>query len=121
MPPDNSVLCTERVVASPTSPVDRHIAQISHEVAQRLPRTIVDCILGIAAVHMASRNPGNKMLERLALETKVKVFQSHNRLLQTPHLQVSPDVVIATGILIFAMDVSSLSLTKGIANPCSVI
>jgi hypothetical protein len=65
---------------------------------------------------MASRSPGNRALERLALETKVNVFQSHNRLLQMAKQQVdlAPDVVICGGLLIFAMDVGRLTLDSRI-------
>lgn len=108
---DNSTICAERITVEQTKFIDRRLAPLSHETAQRLPRTIVNCILGIAAVHMASRNPGNRALERLALETKVNVFQSHNSLLQASHHQADqqPDVVICSGILIFAMDVSNIT------------
>ena len=108
--PDNSTICAERITSEEPKFIDRSIAPLSHDMIQRLPRSIVNCILGIAAVHMASRNPGNRVMERLALETKENVFQSHNRLLQTPHYQADhqPDVVICSGILIFAMDVGGL-------------
>jgi hypothetical protein len=68
---------------------------------------MVNCVLGIAAVHMLSQQPENAAMERLALETKVNVFQSHNRLLHMPrhHLDYQPNVVVCIGILIFAMDV----------------
>lgn len=57
---------------------------------------------------MAVHNPGNRALERLALETKVNVFQRYNRLLQAPptHVDHRPDVMICSSMLIFAMDVS---------------
>jgi hypothetical protein len=97
---------------------DRYIAPLSPEMAEKLPRIIVNSILGIAAVHMAARNPGNRALERLALETKVNVFQNHNRLLQMSKNQAEhrPDVVICSGILIFAMDVSNSLHSYVLAN-----
>jgi hypothetical protein len=61
-------------------------------------------ILANAAVHMASRQPANRTLERLALEAKVQGFQSFNALIQSPQNQ-QPDVIVAAGILVFAMDV----------------
>ncbi|KAF2688724.1 hypothetical protein K458DRAFT_151697 [Lentithecium fluviatile CBS 122367] len=110
----NSKICAERITSEETQFINQHIAPLSHETAQRLPRSIVNCILGIAAVHMASRNPGNRALERLALETKVNVFQSHNRLLQMPQDQIEhqPDVVICSGILIFAMDLFEHGMSR---------
>lgn len=110
-PLDNSTICTEQSGSSDTHFISRDIAKLSQDMVQRLPRSIVNCILGIAAVHMASRNPGNRTLEHLALETKVNVFQSHNRLLQMPQQRFDhqPDVVICSGILIFAMDVGRSS------------
>lgn len=109
---DNSTICSEMITMGESNFIDRRIAPLTQETAQRLPRSIVNCILGIAAVHMASRNPGHRALERLALETKVNVFQSHNYLLQTPQSQLDqqPDVIICSGILIFAMDVRRLHL-----------
>lgn len=90
--------------------IEREIPQITPKHAQLLPKSIFNALLGIAAVHMASRNPSNAALERLALETKVNIFQSHNRLLSMAQNQLDhrPDVVISCGILIFAMDVSDL-------------
>ena len=104
---DNSTICSELVTRKETKFIDRSIAPLNQEYAQQLPKSIVNCLLGIAAVHMASRNPGSVSLERLALETKANVFQSHNQLLRMPQSQLDqrPDVVISCGILIFAMDV----------------
>jgi len=107
---DNSTICREKVTREETKFIDRSIATITQENAQKLPKSIVNCILGVTAVHMASRQPGNRALERLALETKVNVFQSHNQLLRLPQTKIDqrPDVVICCSILIFAMDVSCL-------------
>ncbi|KAF1961084.1 hypothetical protein CC80DRAFT_229743 [Byssothecium circinans] len=102
----NSTICAERITIKETKVIDRQLAPLSHGVTQKLPRSIVNCILGIAAVHMASRHPGNRAWERLALETKVNIFQSYNRSMKSAenHTDLQPDVVICTGILIFAMD-----------------
>lgn len=104
-------MCSEHITRDENNFIDRKCAPLSLETARKLPKSVVDCILGIAAVHQASRNPGNLSLERLALETKVNVFQNHNRLLQMPQqrLEQRPDVVICCGILIFAMDVRNSS------------
>jgi hypothetical protein len=108
--PDNSTICAEQVTVENTKVIDRYTSPISAQVAQKLPKTIINCILGISAVHMASRHPEDRDMERLALETKVNVFQSYNRLMQISQEQdcVQPDVVICSGILIFAMDVGFL-------------
>jgi hypothetical protein len=74
-----------------------------------LPREILNCILGVAAVHMAARNPANRAMERIALETKVSLFQGINRLFQeSQHQRV--DVLFCCMSLMFAMDVSSMLL-----------
>jgi hypothetical protein len=106
-PVDNGTICTERMLSDKAAYTTRRIIPMSHELAQKLPKSIIDCILGIAAVHMAVRNPGNAALERLALETKVNVLQNHNRRLHMPHDQAEqrPDVLISSGLLIYAMDV----------------
>jgi hypothetical protein len=83
----------------------QRIAPISPEMARQLPRDISNCILGVAAVHMAWQNPGNRSIERLALETKVRVFQSINGLFEHPEHQRA-DVLYTCITLMFAMDVS---------------
>ncbi|CAI6333989.1 unnamed protein product [Periconia digitata] len=102
----NHTLCAERVTIGQTTTLDRHLAPLSVDTASRLPRIIVDCILAISAVHMSLQNPGNKALERLALEKKVGAYQSHNKTMVTPRDQtdIRPDVAICVGSLIFAMD-----------------
>ncbi|KAJ4289820.1 hypothetical protein N0V90_011151 [Kalmusia sp. IMI 367209] len=110
----NSTICSERVSRKETKFIERSIAPLNQEYARQLPRSIVNCLLGISAVHMASRNPGNTSFERLALETKVNVFQSHNQLLRMPQSQLDqrPDVVISCGILIFAMDLFEHGMSR---------
>lgn len=97
-------MCAETVTFEESKFINRMIAPLSREMMKKLPRVVVNGILGNAAVHMASRQPGNASLERLALETKVKVFQSFNGLLQCSHDQ-QPDVIITASALVFAMDV----------------
>ncbi|KAF2119142.1 hypothetical protein BDV96DRAFT_596911 [Lophiotrema nucula] len=99
----NSVMCTEQVTFEQSKFIDRSIAPISYDKIRKLPRDIVNCILGNAAVHMASRQPESRPLERLALETKAAVYQSFNRRLQEPQNQ-TPDTIVCCGGLIFAMD-----------------
>jgi hypothetical protein len=101
---DNTNMCAEHVTFQQTNFIAREIVPLSLELIEKLPRDLVNCILGNAAVHMASRQPGNRQLERLALETKVNIFQSFNRLLHSPQNQ-QPDVIICCGMLIFAIDV----------------
>ncbi|PVH98040.1 hypothetical protein DM02DRAFT_673662 [Periconia macrospinosa] len=102
----NSTICAERVTIEQTKVLERHLPTISAEVAERLPPIIANCILGFSAVHMASRNPGDKALEHLALEAKVHVYQHHNQLLTTPQYQgdLRPDVAACIGGLVFAID-----------------
>ncbi|KAF2183869.1 hypothetical protein K469DRAFT_710248 [Zopfia rhizophila CBS 207.26] len=107
----NNEMCAESVTFRETKFIDRAIARLSLDVIQKLPRDIVNCILGNAAVHMASRQLGNRQLERLALEAKVKVFQSFNRLLQSPQNQ-QPDVIVCCGILIYAMDLFEHGMSR---------
>ncbi|KAF2471193.1 uncharacterized protein BDR25DRAFT_313817 [Lindgomyces ingoldianus] len=107
----NKEMCSETVTFEQTKFINRAIAPLSFDLIQKLPKDIVNCILGNAAVHMASRQPENMQLERLALETKVNVFQSFNRLLQSPQNQ-QPDVIICCGILIYAMDLFEFGMSR---------
>ncbi|KAF2267582.1 hypothetical protein CC78DRAFT_541535 [Lojkania enalia] len=111
----NSTICAERITHRQSRFVDRHIAPLSFDIIKILPRDIVNCILGNAAVHKASRQPGNRSLERLALETKAKVYQSFNSRLQSPHNQ-QPDVVVSCGMLIFAMDLFEQGMARWIVH-----
>ena len=101
---DNTAICAEADIPEGTHLINRSVACLSFDVMQRLPKELLDCILALAAVHMASHNPGNRQLETLALEAKVDVFQGFNRILHNPGLQ-SPDVVVSCAILVFAMHV----------------
>ncbi|KAF2729876.1 hypothetical protein EJ04DRAFT_58091 [Polyplosphaeria fusca] len=107
----NSTMCAEHVTFEESKFITRSIAPLTMDVIEKLPRDIVNCILGIAAVHMASRHPGNRPLERLALETKASVFHSFNNRLQSPHNQ-HPDVIVCCGILIFAMDLFEQGMAR---------
>lgn len=80
-------------------------------MARLLPRDISNCIFGVAAVHMAAQNPGNRALERLALETKVRVFHNITGLFEHPENQRA-DVLYTCITLMFAMDVSFLASCK---------
>lgn len=83
----------------------RPLAPLTPEAVQKLPRDLLNCILGIAAVHLAARHPGNRQIERVALETKVGLFQGINRLFQGPKDQ-GADLLFCCIALMFAMDVS---------------
>jgi hypothetical protein len=102
---DNSRICAEKVTFEESKFIDRTIAPLSPERLEKLPRVVINGILGNAAVHMASRQPESSSLERLALSTKVTVFQGFNQLLQGSQKQ-QPDVVMCVSALTFAMDVS---------------
>ena len=97
-------MCAENVTFEESRFIKRSIAPLSIDMAQRLPRAIVHGVLANAAVHIASRQPNNRQSERAALEAKVRVFQSFNALIQSPQNQ-QPDVIVAAGLLVFAMDV----------------
>jgi hypothetical protein len=104
-PMDNTQLCVEQS-PSPQLPVTiEKTATISPEAAHQLPRDILNCLLGVSAVHMAARNPGNLSIERLSLETKVGLFQSIKNLFKYPGNQRA-DVLLTCITLMFAMDVS---------------
>lgn len=87
------------------------IAPLTPGYVQQLPKSVVNCLLGIAAVHMASRNLEDRDIERVALKAKVNILECHNQLLRVPKnlLGQRPDILIACGVLIFAMDVCVLS------------
>jgi hypothetical protein len=86
---DNSTICAE-IPGSDYLPITlRKVAAISPDAAQSLPRDFLNCILGTTAVHMAARNPGNRPVERLALEAKVCLFESINTAFQQPVSKVS--------------------------------
>ena len=73
-------------------------------LVQSLPREILNCILGIAAVHMAACDPGNRALERTALEAKVAMFERITHLFYEPQYQ-RVDLLLCCMSLVFAMDV----------------
>ncbi|KAF2443782.1 hypothetical protein P171DRAFT_43932 [Karstenula rhodostoma CBS 690.94] len=72
---------------------------------------------------MASHNPGNLEIERLALETKVNVLQSHNQFLRLPQNQLDqrPDVAITCAVLIFAMDLLEHGLSRWMVHTLGVM
>jgi hypothetical protein len=80
------------------------MAPITPRVAQTLPRNLLNCLLGNAAVHMALRHPGNPSVERLVLEAKVSLFEGISSAFQQPHQQRA-DVLFTCTTLMFAMDV----------------
>lgn len=105
---DNSTIDSEQNIDQiETKLIEHPPTPLIPEYTRQLPKSIVNCLLGISVVHMASRNPRNPEIERMALETKVNVLQSHNQLLGMPQnrLDQRPDIVIACAVLIFAMDV----------------
>ncbi|KAH7125566.1 hypothetical protein B0J11DRAFT_308980 [Dendryphion nanum] len=107
----NTCMRAERVTLEETHFIEREIAPLSFEIMHKLPRDVVNCVLGIAAVHKASRSPSNRSLERLALESKVNVFQSFNRLLQSAN-NSQADLIVVGGLLIFAMDLFEYGLNR---------
>ncbi|KAF2710769.1 hypothetical protein K504DRAFT_465825 [Pleomassaria siparia CBS 279.74] len=115
----NTIICAEQaafeVPFGPTNVTNRKIAALSPSLMRQLPRDIVNCILGNAAVHMASRQSGSLPLEQLALESKVKVFHSFNSLLKSPKNQ-RPDVIICVGLLIFSMDLLEHGMDRWIVH-----
>jgi hypothetical protein len=74
--------------------------------AQELPRDILNCILGTAAVHMAVRNPGNQAIGQLALEMKVSLFEGINNAFQNSQHRRA-DILFVCTTLMYAMDVCS--------------
>ncbi|KAH7073583.1 hypothetical protein BKA63DRAFT_36278 [Paraphoma chrysanthemicola] len=80
------------------------IAAITPRVAQNLPRNLLNCILGNAAVHMALRHPGNSSVEQLTLEAKVSLFEGISSAFQQPHQQRA-DILFTCTTLMFAMDI----------------
>lgn len=104
MEADNTAICAE-IPGSKDLPITLHkVAAISPDIAQSLPRDFLNCILGTAAVHMAARNPGNRSIERMALEAKVCLFESISAAFQQPEHQRA-DVLFACTTLMFAMDI----------------
>lgn len=85
------------------------IAPLSEDIWSRLPRDFANGILGAAAVHMASRQPGNRAVEKTALEIKAAVFKGFNQILQNPQHQ-RPDIFICVSLMVFAIDVSYCQL-----------
>lgn len=102
---DNDVVCAHPYMSSSSLIQPQRISRLLPQMAQQMPREIVHCVLSIAAVQLAARNPGNGHYERLALETKVTMFQGINQLFQNPRSQ-RPDVLYTCILLMFAIDVS---------------
>ncbi|KAF1964852.1 hypothetical protein BU23DRAFT_604551 [Bimuria novae-zelandiae CBS 107.79] len=100
----NSIICAEHISWEQSRFIIRKIASLSQETVWRLPRDIVNGILGNAALHRAARNPGDRSSEQLALKTKNKVLQGINRLIQDPEMR-RQDILFCCIILLFAMDV----------------
>jgi hypothetical protein len=103
---DNSVLCAEHSGREGHLIILPSLATISPRAAQELPRDVLNCILGTAAVHMAVRNPGNQAIARLALETKVNLFEGINSTFREAQNQRA-DVLFVCTMLMYAMDVCS--------------
>jgi hypothetical protein len=103
---DNSALCAELTGSEGHPVILPSLARISPQAAQELPRDILNCILGTAAVHMAFRNPSNQAIGRLALEMKVRLFQGINNAFQEPQNRRA-DILFVCTTLMYAMDVRS--------------
>ncbi|KAF1829054.1 hypothetical protein BDW02DRAFT_185015 [Decorospora gaudefroyi] len=99
----NTKLCAPTSESDQTRSFAPKIAPLTSESLRSLPSEIVSCILGISAVHMATRDPGNRATERIALETKVNLFERIKSLFQEPQNQ-RVDVLLCCMSLIFAMD-----------------
>jgi hypothetical protein len=101
---DNTVLCSEFPKYNQHPITHRKLATISPDAARKLPRIFLNCILGVSAVHMAVRNPGNGATSQLALETKVGVFEVMNIAFQQPYHHRA-DVLYGCILLMFVMEV----------------
>jgi len=101
---DNDVICTGHSDSGQIPITLRRIAPLSPDIVQTLPPDFLNCVLGISAVHMAGRNSGNRQIQNLALEAKVKLFEGINSAFQQPQRQRA-DVLFACTTLMFAMDV----------------
>jgi hypothetical protein len=101
---DNTVMCADTVGVRQHPIVVPALATITPQVAQSLPRDILNAILSIAAVHMSVRNPGNRSIGRLTLEMKSRFFEGMNNAVQQPQQQRA-DVLFICIALLSAMEV----------------
>jgi hypothetical protein len=101
---DNTVLCSEFPRYNQHPVTHRKLATISPDAARELPRIFLNCILGVSAVNMAVRNPGNGATSQLALETKVGVFEVMNIAFKQPYHHRA-DVLYGCILLMFVMEV----------------
>jgi hypothetical protein len=86
-------------------PINHHkLATIDPDTSRRLPRIFLNCILGVAAAHMAAKKQGHCRISRLALETKVSVFEGMSNAFQHAQHQRA-DVLYACITLMFIMEV----------------
>jgi hypothetical protein len=102
--PDNTVICSTYPERNHHPVTHRRLNIVTPDAVRELPRIFLNCILGVAAVHMAVRDPGNRSASQLALETKVSVFECMSIAFQQAHHQRA-DVLYACILLMFNMEV----------------
>ena len=73
-----------------------------------MPKVVLNALIALSAVHMATRHLGNAQFCKLALETKAGAYRSFNEMLQNPSTRVS-DLTYCCVMLVFAADVSRCS------------
>jgi hypothetical protein len=103
---DNTKICARSSFERMSPATAYKIASLTPNSIQSLPPEILNCILGISAVHMAASDPSNCASERTALEAKVTMFEGCNHLFQEPQRQ-RVDLLLCCMSLVFAMDVST--------------
>jgi hypothetical protein len=110
---DNTVICSNYPTRNQHPVTHRRLATVTPDAVRELPRIFLNCILGVAAAHMAVRTPGNRSASQLALETKVSVFECMSISFQQAHQQRA-DVLYACILLMFNMEVRmSLACSLG--------
>jgi NADH:ubiquinone oxidoreductase subunit 3 (subunit A) len=111
---DNTVICSNYPTRNQHPVTHRRLATVTPDAVRELPRIFLNCILGVAAAHMAVRTPGNRSASQLALETKVSVFECMSVAFQQAHQQRA-DVLYACILLMFNMEVR-MSLAFSLAT-----
>jgi hypothetical protein len=115
--PDNTIICSTYPERNQHPVTHRRLATVTPDAVRELPRIFLNCILGVAAVHMAVRDPGNRSASQLALETKVGVFECMSIAFQQAHDQRA-DVLYACILLMFNMEVC-IPLACSLGTTCT--
>lgn len=100
----NTVMCAKHVEAAEHPLASDRLARLTPQIARSLPKDFLNCIIGISAIHMSIRHPGNSAVTRLALEMKNELFEGINNAFLQPHMQRA-DVLFICIALMFAMEV----------------